>query len=230
MAKEAKRPAAIYLIEERRGPSKQGPWSDWGEQPPGRLLGRETVSARELTAEECRPQCMMIGGSQGEVWRELSYPDCPPLGSDAAELTAFVLHLGLIAGCIRDGHAQACAERLVWFDASECVCGAEFLLRRKQSKGPPLMPIIDTIEGWGIKDDGPGYYATDPQDRVSVWVDGAFLHQEAHLGTGQCDIPLLVIERLKEMGAEPMATAECLEPNGDTHERAKRQQQERGSK
>jgi hypothetical protein len=66
----------------------------------------------------------------------VSYPDCPPLGSDAAELTAFVLHLGLIAGCIRDGHTQACAERLVWLDASECVCGAESYCGESRAKDP----------------------------------------------------------------------------------------------
>lgn len=55
----------------------------------------------------------------------MAYPDCPPLSSGTAELTAFVVHLGLVAGCIRDGHTRECAERLVWHDAESCVCGAE---------------------------------------------------------------------------------------------------------
>lgn len=55
----------------------------------------------------------------------MSYPDCHPLGSDAAELVAFALHLGLIAGRIRDGHTKECAERLVWLDAEQCCCGAQ---------------------------------------------------------------------------------------------------------
>jgi hypothetical protein len=66
--------------------------------------------------------------------------------------------------------------------------------------------IIDTIEGWAIKNNGPGYYATDPQDRVSVWIDGDFLHYETLRGGDECDIPLIVIERLREMGSEPVAT------------------------
>jgi hypothetical protein len=65
----------------------------------------------------------------------MAYPDRPPLGSDAAELTAFALHLGLIAGCIRDGHTRACAEQLVWFDASECSCGAEKRCGEARGKG-----------------------------------------------------------------------------------------------
>lgn len=52
------------------------------------------------------------------------YPDCPSLGSDAAELMAFVLHLGLIAGLIRDGHTEQCAKDRVWACA-DCRCGKD---------------------------------------------------------------------------------------------------------
>lgn len=55
----------------------------------------------------------------------MSYPDSPPMGSDAAELVAFALHLGLVAGCVRDGHTEECAKRLAFTDADSCVCGAE---------------------------------------------------------------------------------------------------------
>lgn len=66
------------------------------------------------------------------------------------------------------------------------------------------MSVIDTIADWDIKDGGPGYYATDPQDRVSVWIDGDFLHYETLRGGDECDIPLIVIDRLRELGPEPM--------------------------
>ncbi len=67
---------------------------------------------------------------------------------------------------------------------------------------------VDTIEGWAIKDGGPGYYATDPHDRVSVWIDGIFLHYETLHGGDECDIPLLVIERLRGLGDEPVPVPE----------------------
>lgn len=49
------------------------------------------------------------------------YPECPPLGSDSAELTAFALTLRLIARLEREGHSPACARMMVSDDAP-CIC------------------------------------------------------------------------------------------------------------
>jgi hypothetical protein len=59
--------------------------------------------------------------------------------------------------------------------------------------------FIETVADWDIRDDGPGIWASDTFDRVSVWVDGGALHYESSHGGDECDIPLAVIDRLREM-------------------------------
>lgn len=61
------------------------------------------------------------------------------------------------------------------------------------------MAHLETVEEWDIKDNGPGLYATDPRDRVSVWLEGSALHYETAYGDGECDIPLAVIDKLREL-------------------------------
>lgn len=55
-------------------------------------------------------------------------------------------------------------------------------------------------DGWSIRDNGPGFWAADPDDRVSVYLDGDCLHYEASgLASNECEIPMVIIDRLREL-------------------------------
>lgn len=73
VALDRPQPATIYYIEERRGPTREGPWSEWGDDPKAaeRIVGRSFTSLRELTADECRARCMSIDSDGRQEWREL---------------------------------------------------------------------------------------------------------------------------------------------------------------
>lgn len=75
------RPATIYYIEERTGPSREGPWSEWNDGPRDSIFPRPFTSAVELTAEQCRARCVRIG-ADGEIWKELR---CIPYHMDDRE-------------------------------------------------------------------------------------------------------------------------------------------------
>lgn len=86
------RPAVIYYIEERRGPSKEGPWGPWGDpKAAGRLIWHSFTSVRLLSEQECRPACMSIGLVKGQQeWRELrcipyTAPATPAPAGDAEQ-------------------------------------------------------------------------------------------------------------------------------------------------
>jgi len=55
------------------------------------------------------------------------------------------------------------------------------------------------VGDWEIRDNGPGLYAVDPYERVSVWIEGDSLHYESSHGGHECDIPLGVIDALREV-------------------------------
>ncbi len=59
----------------------------------------------------------------GEVMAK-QYPDCGPLRSDAAELTAFALTLKLIDKLKAQGHTPRCAMLMVGAD-KPCICKPE---------------------------------------------------------------------------------------------------------
>lgn len=69
-------PTVIYLIEQRRAPSKNGPWPEWSSEvlPKGAVMPRARTCADPLTPEQCAPRCMGIGydgNPKAEVWQEL---------------------------------------------------------------------------------------------------------------------------------------------------------------
>lgn len=70
------RPAQIYLVEERRGSSKEGPWGDWQVEPlpKGAICPRPRTTPNPITEEQGKPTCQGIGGPKGplqEFWRQL---------------------------------------------------------------------------------------------------------------------------------------------------------------
>ncbi len=62
---------------------------------------------------------------------------------------------------------------------------------------------LETISGWEIRNHGPGYWASDEADKASVWLEGNLLHYES-VSDWTIDIPLAVIDRLRELDKEAM--------------------------
>lgn len=54
-------------------------------------------------------------------------------------------------------------------------------------------------DGWVINDNGRGYWAASPDDELILWVDGDEIHLETMVGHYDVDVPLAVIDRLREL-------------------------------
>ena len=55
---------------------------------------------------------------------------------------------------------------------------------------------LETLSGWEFRDQGPGVWASDEHDEVSIWIEDGCMHIE---GKDDCDVPLNVIVRLIEL-------------------------------
>lgn len=57
----------------------------------------------------------------------------------------------------------------------------------------------DIVSGWTIRENGPGIWASDEFDEVSVWIEDGYLHYEGL--QDECDIPLAVVDALGKLRA-----------------------------
>jgi hypothetical protein len=62
-----------------------------------------------------------------------------------------------------------------------------------------LFVLNMNINGWNIRQGGPGWYAVDPGDICSLWIEGNELHYESLQRGYEFDIPFAVIDKLRDL-------------------------------